>query len=279
VVVKVLLFLAETSLPAVAFLDVGQGDAIFLRTPKGLDILIDGGPDDSVLSCLAGHMPFWDRDLEVVILTHPHADHLGGLIDTVSRYKIKNFATVDLRNDTGAFRALIDQLKKQNIKIRYLYAGDRFVFKDGVSLDIVGPSRGFLELTSPTGTIGEKSEFANIESLFKYKDFSILLTGDSQAVELDEAIESGRITKVDVLQVPHHGSKTGLNSDILDVLSPELAVVSVGKNNKYGHPTEFILKILRDKPALPAGKDIMILRTDENGETEIITDGGKWGVR
>lgn len=256
----------------VVFCDVGQGDAIFLRTPKGLDVLVDGGPADAVLSCLSRHMPFWDRDLELVILTHPHADHLNGLISVAKRYKISVFATEDVRNNTATFRALEDELKRQNIKIRYLYGGDRFLFKDGVSLSIVGPSRNFIEQTSPTGIIGEKSEFANIETLFAYKDFSVLLTGDSQAVEIKEAILIGRVGEIDILQVPHHGSKTGLDSEVLDVLEPKLAVISVGKENTYGHPAKEIIEILRDK-------DIRKLRTDEVGEIEIVSDGVSWIVK
>lgn len=255
----------------IVFCDVGQGDAIFLRTPKGTNILVDGGPDTSVLSCLSSHMPFWERDLELVILTHPHADHLNGLISVARRYKIGSFATENLKNNTAVFETLMDELENQKIKIQYVYEGDRFLFSDGVILDIVGPSREFIEKTSPGGVIGERSEFANIQSLFSYKDFSVLLTGDSQATQLHEAAESIGLRKINVLQVPHHGSKTGLDSGILDIIKPELAVISVGKNNKYGHPAESIIKILKDK-------DIKILRTDEYGEIEIESDEVSWGV-
>lgn len=251
------------------FCDVGQGDAIFVRTSKGVDILFDGGPNDSILSCLKDHMPFWDRDLELVILTHPHADHLKGLISVAKRYKMISFATENLKNNTAIFKALMNELKNQNIKMQYLYAGDRFVFKDRVSLDIVGPSRKFLEKTSPTGVVGERNEFANIESLFRYKDFSVLLTGDSQVVELNDAFKT---TSLSVLQVPHHGSKTGLDERFLAKTKPKLAVISVGKNNKYGHPASQILKILRDQY-------IKILRTDKDGEIEIVSDGVSWEVK
>ncbi|EKD64599.1 MAG: hypothetical protein ACD_50C00338G0004 [uncultured bacterium] len=255
----------------VVFCDVGQGDAIFLRTPKGSDILIDGGPNNSVLSCLLGHMPFWDRDLELVILSHPHADHLNGLIEVAKRYKIKSFATENLKNNTASFRVLIDEIKKQNIKIQYLHTGDRFSFKDGLILEIVGPSREFIGETSPTGMIGESSEFANILTLFNYKDFSLFLTGDSQKEGIKDAILSGFLQDIDVLQVPHHGSKTGLDSEILSYLKPELAVISVGKNNKYSHPAKEIIEILRNQ-------EIKTLRMDQNGEIEIMTDGINWIV-
>ncbi|OGH20446.1 MAG: hypothetical protein A3D74_00185 [Candidatus Levybacteria bacterium RIFCSPHIGHO2_02_FULL_37_13] len=252
----------------VVFCDVGQGDAIFIRTPKGLDVLIDAGPDDSVLSCLAKHLPFWDRDLELVILTHPHADHLNGLISVLDHYKVDLFATEMIKNNTGVFSRLMDELKNQNIAAQYVYAGDKFRFKDGVVIKIAGPSKEYIQTTSPGGTIGERSEFASILSLVEYKEFQVLLTGDSQASGLNEGIMQGRIGDIEVLQVPHHGSKTGLNSEILDTIKPELAVISVGKNN-YGHPTKQAIKLLRDKNA-------KVLRTDERGDIEIVSDGESW---
>lgn len=247
--------------------DVGQGDAIFIRSPTGSDILIDGGPNDKVLSCLKDNMPFWDKEIELLILTHPHADHLNGLIPVLKNYKVMSFTTVNLQNNTAGFKRLVETLKDQNIDIRYLYAGDAFKFRDKVKLQIVGPSKEFLLRTSPTGLIGENKEFANIETLVVFNSFSALLTGDSQATQLKEAV---RLVKISILQVPHHGSKTGLDSEILDILKPELAVISVGKN-RYGHPAEPILQMLTDK-------DIKILRTDKDGEIEIVSDGQGWVV-
>jgi len=249
------------------FCDVGQGDAIFLRTPSGIDILIDGGPNDSILSCLERHMPFWDKTIELAILTHPHEDHLNGFLDVLKNYKVLSFVTLDLKNNTSSFKALLESLKEEKINIRFVYLGDRFIFKDGLSISIVGPSREFLAKTSPRGFIGETNEFANVESLIKYKNFSALLTGDSQASELNEILKQVQDDiGISVLQVPHHGSRFGLTAEILDILNPKAAAISVGKNNKYGHPAQETLKILGDK-------NIKILRTDQDGEIQITTDG------
>ena len=260
-------FVFEDNKLNIVFCDVGQGDAIYINTPDDLDILVDGGPDDSALSCLAQNMPVWDKTIELVILTHPHADHLNGLINVAKNYKIIEFATENLKNKTQGFAKLMDLIENQaDIKIKYVYAGDKFRLKDGVVIEIVGPTKEYLELTSPGGSIGETGEFASVLSLVKYKEFEALLTGDSQASGLSPGIMDGRIGDIDVLQVPHHGSKTGLNSEILAVLKPELAVISVGAKNKYGHPTQEIIKMLGDK-------DIQILRTDEQGDIELISDG------
>lgn len=256
----------------IVFCDVGQGDAIFIRTSGGSDILIDGGPDDAVLNCLGKHMPLWDRDLELVILTHPHSDHFTGLFSVLKNYKVKAFATEDLDNKTLGFGEFMKMIKNQAIPTRFVFAGDKFKLKDGVIVEIVGPTQEFLDQTSPGGTIGESSEFGSVLTKVKYGKFAALLTGDSQASELSEVLSLSKdVINLSILQVPHHGSRFGLTSEILDALSPDLAVISVGKNNRYGHPAPFILDLLKSA-------NIKALRTDQNGEIEIISDGNSWKV-
>lgn len=252
----------------VVFCDVGQGDAIYIRTPKAFDILVDGGPDERVLSCLSNNMPFWDRKVDLIILTHPHADHLVGLIAVLKRYSVSSFATEKLDNDTASFGELKRLLQEKHILPQYLSAGQKVRLPDGVVLTIIGPTASFLQKTSPLGKIGESKEFASLETLISYDTFRLVLTGDSQKEELQEAIDNGFVSSVDVLQVPHHGSKTGLTEDIIERLYPKLAVISVGKN-KYGHPSKEITKMLSQK-------DIKILRTDEGGDIEIVSDGKKF---
>ncbi len=254
----------------IIFCDVGQGDAIYIRTPKAVDMLIDGGPDEKVLSCLADHMPFWDRTLDLVILTHPHADHLIGLISVIEQYKVISFVTEKLYNDTVSFAELKKTLVAKDIKTRYALAQERIRVSDGVLLDVVGPTASFLEATSPTGKIGESSEFASLVIKLSYKDQTVLFTGDSQASQLEESIGNG-LGGVGVLQVPHHGSKTALTEDIIQTLYPKLAVISVGKN-KYGHPNREIIGKLQQVKT-------KILRTDQTGNIELVSDGKKWEVR
>lgn len=258
----------------IVFCDVGQGDAIFIRTPQRSDILIDGGPDRKVLDCLSSHMPFWDRTLEVAIVSHPHQDHFAGFIDIVRSYNIVLFATEKLRNDSTAFQTFVGELAQNHIDSRYLLSGSRLKIGDGVELTVLAPTKEFLKRTSPKGSIGENGEFASLVLLLSYGEFRVLFTGDAQAGQVREGVEGlgaleGGIT---VLQVPHHGSKTGLNRQLVEGLFPKLAVISVGKNNRYHHPHEETIKILSEK-------DIKILRTDMDGEIEIVTDGKTWAIR
>lgn len=254
------------------FCNVGQGDAILIRTPRGSDILVDGGPDERVLSCLGKHLPFWDRKLEMVILSHPHTDHFVGLLSVLKRYSVLSFVSEKLVNKSLGFSQLLKELEVEKLSIQNVYAGDKFTTKDGLSFQILAPSRSFLERTSPAGEIGESGEFASLVTLVSFGEFDFLLTGDSQVEELKEGIEGVFLPGIEVLQVPHHGSRSGLDSSFLNEVRPRLAVISVGKNNRYGHPNEEILKILRDM-------DIKMLRTDLNGEVEIISDGKKWSIK
>lgn len=254
----------------IVFCDVGQGDGIFIRTPNRTDILLDGGPDQKVLSCLSSHMEFWDRTIDLAILSHPHQDHFVGLIDVIKRYSVLSFGNEKLRNKSEGFASFQNILQQKKIVPRTLAAGSKITIGDGVVLTILAPSQEFLTKTSPNGYIGESGEFGSLIMLLTYKDFRAVFTSDSQADNLSSAIGNMHHS-VSLLQVPHHGSKTGLSRDILEVLGAKLAIISVGKNNRYHHPHGETLKLLRDE-------DMRILRTDQNGEIEIISDGKTWRV-
>lgn len=255
----------------VVFCDVGQGDAIFIRTPKGLDILVDGGPNDNVLSCLSNHMPVWDRTIELVILTHPHTDHFFGLHEVLKRYNVLSFDTEKLGNKALGFAELTNEVKQKKISLHYLSSGDSFKAKDRLVIKILAPTREFLAETSPQGMIGENNEFASLISLVSYGSFKLLLTGDTQADELLQAVSQYSLSNISLLQVPHHGSKTGLSLEILNLLKPKVAVISVGKNNRYGHPTPYVLDLLEKAQT-------KTLRTDQKGEIEVISDGKNFWI-
>lgn len=253
----------------VVFCDVGQGDAIFIRTPKGLDVLVDGGPGDRVLSCLANHMPFWDRTLTFVFLTHPHLDHFEGLMPVLARYTVLSFNTERLSNKSASFVAL-RKLLEQKTKTRNLYAGDTFRTKEDLRIHVLWPTKEVLA-QSPEGVIGNSGEFASLILHMSFAEFDLLLTGDSQKEALSQAISRLGNASLEVLHVPHHGSKSGIDRELLAQVSPKLAVISVGKNNRYGHPHEEVIRALADQK-------IRTLRTDQHGEVEIVSDGKMWYV-
>lgn len=255
----------------VVFCNVGQGDAVFIRSPTGKIILFDQGPDDAVLSCLSHHMPFWQRDLSLIMVSHPHADHFRGLFPILDRYNVGQFVSEELANNSAEYQAITQMISDKQIQKVNLLRNDRFKISENLAMSITGPEESFLKATSPGGTVGERKEFASLTALLTYGSFKVLLTGDAQSPQILSDMKARGIKQIDVLQVPHHGSATGLTAEIVQRLDPKIAVISVGKN-RYGHPSQKTMKILRDE-------DIKILRTDKDGDIEILSDGNKWWLR
>ncbi|MEK7159856.1 MAG: MBL fold metallo-hydrolase [Patescibacteria group bacterium] len=256
--------------------DVGQGDGILIRTPRGSDILIDAGPDDSILDCLQNHMPFWDREIEVVILTHPHADHLTGLISVLKRYKVMHYFTENVKNNTLVYRKLQDVLAKNNLTANYSFAGNRIDFADKISLLTVWPEREWFEnqkLQDSQNSITDSSSLDvngfSVITLLSYGNFKALLTGDGGVLAEEQIVNA--VGKIDVLKVPHHGSRTGMSSLFLESTRPDLAIISVGAKNRYGHPSNIVLDLLEKY-------NVKILRTDRNGEVEVVSNGKSFKV-
>lgn len=267
------------------FCEVGQGDATYIRFPGNRDMLIDGGPNSSaVLNCLGRAMPFYDRTIDVVALTHPQADHLSGLVDVAQRYTIKNFFTVEIGNAIGEYQALARVLQQRHIPITFLWAGEE-MHVGKVKLSILWPSQIWFKTAMPTESIlidQQKSlaqlmttDDLNHFSLYiglQFGDFDALFTGDGdisvQNSLLDLGLFSSLPQQIEVLKVPHHGSKTGMISQFVQLVQPRLSVIEVGAKNNYGHPNLNVISQLSNY-----GK---VLRTDKSGIVEVKTDGKTW---
>ena len=249
--------------------DVGQGDAIFVSTPSNSQILIDGGPDRSVLDCLASNMPFWDRTIDAVILTHPHADHLVGLIAVVDRYGVKSFYTEQVSEQGEAYKLLKLRLAVKNVSANYLTSGDIISEKNGAKVYTLWPRLNTLETADQNSSKLDLNGLSVVQIL-EYGDFSMLFTGDAGSNVLDQIIAD--VGDIDVLKVPHHGSKTGMSDIFISESQPEFGIISVGKDNYYGHPSNNSLDLLRKY-------QVKILRTDVDGQIEIVSDGVTWSVK
>jgi competence protein ComEC len=239
--------------------DVGQGDAL-LVTMGSDQILIDGGPNNKVLDCLASHMPFWDRKIELVVLTHSEKDHYQGLIEVFRRYQVETMFRTPLDAGSNDWQVLESAVGGNGTKIVNPTTGMN------ASLGLM-----HLEILNPleTNVLGNPNDFSIVLNL-TYKDFDALFTGDIGPEVIDEVLATGRVKEVELLKVPHHGSKNGLTADLLAAASPEVATIGVGKN-QWGHPHQEVLDIL-------ANYGLQVLRTDQLGDVEIITDGQTWRV-
>jgi len=304
VLIAASVWLAVFSYPApklnIIACNVGQGDA-FLVQYKSTQILVDGGPGKSVLDCLSKYMPFWDRRIEVVILTHPQKDHYMGLVGVFQNYKVENFIATPLDASAQEWGVLKSLVGSKGVNV--INPNSDMVMRLGlIHLDILWPSSAFLasEGKPPNenrailsgsasdsalrrvslyrngvlGTLTSKkdpNEFS-ILAILSYKDFNALFTGDIGGPQIDQIISSGKVRDVDYLKVPHHGSKNGLTSKLLEASTPEVAVISAGKNNSYGHPHKEVLDILNSFK-------IKTVRTDDKGDIELITDGETWFIK
>jgi len=253
----------KSGLVEVSFFDVGQGDSAFIEA-AGYQILIDGGPDSSVLEKLSREMPFWDRNIDLVILTHPESDHLSGLLEVLKRYKVENILWTGIVRNTAVYREWDNLIKKEGAEIIIAQSPLRFNLNDSY-IDIISP---FEDLS---GKELKDSNNTSVVARLVFGETSFLFTGDiDKSVEKD-IVEKNSELKVGVLKVAHHGSKTSTSGEFLEKILPEYAVISAGKDNKYGHPAQEVLDIL-------SKYGIMIFRTDEVGDIKIISNGEKYAV-
>ena len=252
-------FAAERGdLLTVSFLDVGQGDAIFIEAPSGAQVLIDGGPDGSALRALAKIMPWHDRTIDVVVATHPDQDHIGGLIDVFERYDIEFVLRPGVLHDTPIARAFIEAIKNEQSQEIFARRGHIVHLGDGARLEILFPDRDVSGVESNAGSVVARLE---------YGDTSFLFTGDApHAIEKYLATLGGKALASDVLKVGHHGSKTSSDMLFLGFVSPQYGIISRGCGNRYGHPHKDVLDAL-------ARFDIEVLDTCEAGTVTFISDG------
>ena len=244
----------------VSFLNIGQGDSIFIQTPSGIQMLVDAGPDKKVLSELSKVMPFYDRSIDIVLATHPDKDHIGGIPSVLQRYTVDMLIESGSVSENGTYDELqnvANALEQKNgLKRIRAYVGQSIDTNDNVSIDILYPDQDVKGL--PTND-------ASIIVLIKYRTKTFLLTGDAAFETEYRLLHNPKLGKVTVLKVGHHGSQYSTGSIFMDRISPEYAVISVGKNT-YGHPTKTVLDILDAFHA-------KTLRTDEKGLIQFVTDG------
>jgi competence protein ComEC len=244
----------------VAFLDVGQGDAIYIEAPSGNQILIDGGPSKAILRELSKVMPFYDRSIDVVLATHADQDHVGGLPDVLKKYKTNIFIESGVPGESSSYHELEKIVNggeaKGSVKKILARRGMNVDLGDGAVLQILFPITVF---------DGMETNKASIVARLVYGENEFLLTGDAPIAIENYLISLGGLQS-DVLKTGHHGSKTSTSPAFVSAVSPQYAVISVGKDNKYGHPNKETLGTLNNFGA-------QVLRTDELGRIIFRSDG------
>ena len=254
----------------VSFLDVGEGDAVLIRTPSRQNILVDGGPSPQAITLELGkRLPFWDRTIDLLVLTHPHSDHLAGLVEVLNRYKVKQVVYPALDDDSPLVSEWLSLIHQKKVKHTLARAGQHIDLGDEeVVIEVLNPQSPLLTDTeSDTDNNG-------VVLRISAGEVSFLLTADIMCeAELDLIIRRANLTST-VLKVGHHGSDTSTSPQFLAVVNPQVAVISVGADNKFGHPSDEVMEKLIEK----LGSE-NIYRTDEHGTIEFTTNGNRLWVR
>ena len=247
----------------VAFLDVGQGDSIFIEAPNGKQMLIDAGPNGEVLGRLGEVMSFGDRSIDIVLETHADLDHIGGLPLVLDNYKVASVIRNGVGKETEIYKNLEDKIVKKKIQKIIAYRGMKIILdeKRNIYFDIIFPDRDVSQMESNDGGVVGK---------LYYGEQTFMFMGDA-TIYTENIIgwnENSSVIESDVLKLGHHGSKTSSSVLWLEQVNPEVAIISVDKNNRYGHPHPEVLERLDNL-------GINYLNTYENGNVIFKTDGEK----
>ncbi len=253
---------------SVTFLDVGQGDAILIEGPDGQRILVDGGPGGDVLSgALGRQLPFYDRRIDLVLVTHPQADHIGGLPEALESYDVGAVLNSALESESPAYEALVEAMREAGVP-RYVAArGQTIDLGGGARVEVIGPD-GALTARSAGLSDADPNDASTVLRVVM-GEVSFLLAGDVEEEGEAALVRSGAELRATVLKVAHHGSSTSTTATFLSRVGPAIDVISVGATNTFGHPTDAVLARLSDD---------YVLRTDEDGDVRMETDGERLWV-
>ncbi|HLC63842.1 MAG TPA: MBL fold metallo-hydrolase [Patescibacteria group bacterium] len=260
VLLTVVWFTGRDSNLKVYFFDIGQGDGMLIRTPTHQNIVIDGGPDNTFITKLGQALPFYDRTIDLMVLSHAHDDHLFGLVEVLKRYKVKEVLYSGALHTTDAYLEWLSLIKEKEIPLKIARAGQTFIFNE-VEFKVIYP---FTDLTN------QKMENLNNSSVVNrlvYGQIKILFMGDSEVEGEKEIINQAREgIESQVIKLGHHGSDTSSTEDLLKLVKPIYGIIQVGEDNKFGHPARRVLRRLERL-------GIQVFRNDLEGDIVLETDG------
>ncbi len=255
--------LPQANVLTVQVLDVGQGDSILIRTPQQQKILIDAGAGAGVLSALGKELGYLERRIDLIVLTHPDADHIGGFSDVLKKYTVGGVLLTGVQHDTYIYTTVLNEITEQGIPVYLVNAKTDFNLGAGVLLDFVWPT----EVVA-----GRQVADTNTTSLvarLTYGATSLLLTGDAERTAEAALLRSPANLQSNLLKLGHHGSNSSSSADFLAAVQSKVALISAGADNRYGHPHEEVLERVADQ---------QILSTAESGTLTFVSDGQVWST-
>lgn len=248
------LFSLEKEKSEVVFFDVGQGDAIFIRTPQDHRILIDGGPGEKILEKIGREVSFLENEIDLVILTHPHEDHVSGLVEVLKTYDVKEILYTGVKGRNVSAKEWEKRVEKKGYRVAK--KGKR-VSANNFSIDILYPEKDL------RGKGVKDFNATSVVSRLTLEGKTFLFMGDAYSTQEKEILSSFPSLDSDVLKVGHHGSKTSTSSEFLSAVDPLYSVIMAGEDNRYGHPHKETLETLENHST-------EVLRTDRDGTIRFV---------
>ncbi len=270
IVLLTLLLIAVLLIPQpqydrVAFLDIGQGDAILFQDGSS-QILVDGGPGANLFEPLSQELPWFDRYIDVIVLSHPQQDHMEGLLHLLARYDVGLIVFPQVTYESGIYQEWLGVLQRRNIPYRFAWLGQQFTVGD-LKVKILGPQ------SSEENNEATQKDINNASTLMRvdFHEKAFLLTGDAEEPIEHLMVQTlpAELLDVDIMKAGHHGSNTASTTELINAASPDIVVISAGENNKFGHP---------HKEALEHIGDIPIARTDQDGTVRFWWMNNEWRI-
>ncbi len=248
---------------SLTFFDVGQGDAALIVTPARQAILLDGGPDRAILNKLGRTLPWDKHDIDLMILSHPHADHLTGLLAVLQQYQVKQILMTGVIHTTPEYLEFLKIIKTKQISVTLAKTGQIIKLAGEVELEVVGPVESY------QNRVVADLNAASLVVKLKYGTTQALFTGDQTRENELELLKTGANLSAQLLKVAHHGSRASSGLEFLRAVKPDYAVISAGAGNPFGHPAAETLQRLQELGAA-------VYRTDKAGDIEFVSDGRHW---
>ncbi|UUV16314.1 ComEC/Rec2 family competence protein [Clostridioides difficile] len=255
IIISLLIGCDKKSLLSIHMIDVGQGDSILVQTPTNKNILIDGGDEDSENIIISYLRQKRIKTIDIIIATHPDSDHIGSLDNVIKKFNVNSIYMPEQSTDSEAYQNLINSCMDKNLSIQYLYKNDVLNIDNNINIYVLSPSY-----------IQEESNLNSIVFKLTFNDNSFLFMGDAEEENEKEILHSFKLNNINFIKIGHHGSNSSSSLEFIKKISPDIAAISCGYKNQYGHPHKEVIDNLKQS-------HVSIYRTDRIGDIVFYSDG------
>ncbi|HFL3264112.1 TPA: ComEC/Rec2 family competence protein [Clostridioides difficile] len=245
----------KKSLLSIHMIDVGQGDSILVQTPTNKNILIDGGDEDGENIITSYLRQKRIKTIDIIIATHPDSDHIGSLDNVIKKFNVNSVYMPEQSTDSEAYQNLINSCTDKDLSIQYLYKDDVLNIDNNINIYVLSPSY-----------IQEESNLNSIVFKLTFNDNSFLFMGDAEEENEKEILRSFELNNINFIKIGHHGSNSSSSLEFIKKISPDIAAISCGYKNQYGHPHREVINNLKQN-------HVSIYRTDRIGDIVFYSDG------